>query len=545
MSRSEFVLRGNISTQASYGMVQAVHVRDGRIVELGNQRLADELIGGGIEAISVPDRGVALPALIDAHVHLSHYAVGSDRGVDCRVPICTGISDVIDRLRERASITPPGEWVIGYGNLFFDQKLAERRYPTRQELDSASSEHPIVLHGGGHVSLLNTKALELIDVKRFMGPGQGLWGAPIVELDEHGEPTGYVAEIDAHLSIPEPSVAQIAESVTGRFRSEMLSRGVVTVGEMLEKEDQLQALERVAADDGYGGRIAMYVMSPGFRSLEQSFEWIGGYAGRDDLLWAQGVKLFADGGYSARNAASLQEYAPEQVGRTHYRGILNKSRAELMRAFELSDEHGVQLAIHTNGTRAQAEVLQALIAFGKKLDVRIEHLGNVLEDPSFLDQWKRAGVTPVMQPGFLGNFIGDYVPMLFPGHGMQGRMPMRTILDAAISPVISSDFGLGADVGSTNPWHTIAAAINRKSFWGLHVEPHEAISVEEAVLAHTATAAASIGRGHDLGTLEPGKIADIAVLETDPFSVDTAKLPEVRAERVFRGGEVVFEQGRS
>ena len=89
-------------------------------------------------------------------------------------------------------------------------------------------------------------------------------------------------------------------------------------------------------------------------------------------------------------------------------------------------------------TPRQREVLQALIAFGKKLDVRIEHLGNVLEDPSFLDQWKRAGVTPVMQPGFLGNFIGDYVPMLFPGHGMQGRMPMRTILDAAISPVICS-----------------------------------------------------------------------------------------------------------
>ena len=539
---TEFVIRGPISTQSRLGTAQAVHVRGGRVEAVGDHRLADDLTRDGVPETTVPEGGVVIPALIDAHVHLTHYAVGSDRGADCRVPVCTGIADVIERLSERARSTPPGDWVIGYGNLFFDQKLAERRYPTRQELDRASSEHPIVLHAGGHVSLLNSRALERIDVKRFLGPGQGLWGSPIVGVDEAGEPTGYVAEIDAHLAIPEPPVPEIARSVHRRFHDELLSRGVVTVGEMLETEAQLGALERLAGDPAFGGRIALYAMTPGFRSVEHAFGWVERFRPAGDVLWAQGVKLFADGGYSARNAASLREYSAEQVGRAHYRGVLNQSRPDLLRAFELAEASGIQIAIHTNGTRAQEEVLRALVDFGHRLDVRIEHLGNVLEDVAHLELWKRAGVKPSMQPGFLANFIGDYVPMLFPGSGTRGRMPLRTILDSAISPSISSDFGLGADLGSTNPWRTIWATAARKSFWGLTVEPHEAISVEEAIRAHTVDAAAAIGRSADLGSIEPGKLADLAVLDRDPTAVPLDELTATRARRTYRSGRLVHAE---
>ena len=542
MSAPEFVLSGRIRTQSRYGVVEAMHVRNGRIVALGERSLADELVGSGIEEIPLPDRAVAMPAFIDPHVHLAHYAVGSERGVDCRVPVCTGVSDVIERLRERAAQTPPGEWVIGYGNLFFDQKLAERRYPDRHELDLASTEHPIVLHCGGHVSMLNSRALEVIDVRRFMGPGQGLWGSPIVRLDERGEPTGYIAEIDAHLPIPAPTIGEISGNVKKRFHDELLRRGVVTVGEMLETEAQLQAYDALARDPGFGGRIALYAMSPSFRELEQSFDWVREFSARGDLLWAQGVKIFADGGYSARNAASIREYAEEQVDRAHYRGVLNQSRGELLRAFELAAANSVQLAVHTNGTRAQAEVLQALDGFAAHVDVRVEHLGNVLEDTAYLDEWKRANVLPVMQPGFLSNFIGDYMPMLFPGSGIRGRMPLRTILDAAIQPAISSDFGLGADIGATNPWQTIWSAVSRKTFWGLTVEPHEAISVEEAVLAHTVRAAEAIGRSGELGAFAPGMLADIVIYREDPFLAELDALRETRAHRVYRGGELVHAE---
>lgn len=84
-------------------------------------------------------------------------------------------------------------WLVGYGNLFYDQKLAERRLPTRDELDSVSITHPIVVHCGGHVSVLNSAALELARVERFLGGStEGLWGGrPVVELDSAGRQPGW------------------------------------------------------------------------------------------------------------------------------------------------------------------------------------------------------------------------------------------------------------------------------------------------------------------------------------------------------------------
>lgn len=537
----EFVLRGTVRTQSSLGVAEAVHVRDGLVISVGDDSLVEELRHSGVVTVEAPRGGAVLPALIDPHVHLTQYAVGTARGVDCRVPACVQISDVLDALRDRARDTAPGEWVIGYGNLFFDQKLAERRYPTRGELDSVSVDHPIVLHCGGHVSLLNSPALEQAQVERFMRAGMGLWGSPVVQLDEHGQPTGYVAEIDGHLPIPQPSESEIARWLSERYREDYLAHGVVTVGEMLDSDSQLNALERAIKEDDYLGRIALYAMTPAFRDLATSFDWVGEYPGVPGRLWGQGVKLFVDGGYSARNAASMQPYSPDHSPWPGYRGRLNKSRTELMDAFARSARNAIQLAIHTNGTRAQAEVLAALRQFGEQLDVRVEHLGNVLEDPALIDDWKLAGVRPVMQPGFLANFIGDYLPMLFPGQGVRGRMPLRTIIDAAIEPVFSSDITLGGDIGANNPWRNIWAAVARRSYWGLEVERHEAISVEEALLAYTTNAAAAIGRSDELGSLAPGMRADITVTDVDPVNVPIDQLPHITTRWVFRDGVRVFD----
>src|SRR5690606_7120467 len=140
--------------------------------------------------------------------------------------------------------------------LFFDQKLAERRYPSRDELDSVSTEHPIVVHCGGHVSLLNTLALELANVERYIRAGSGLWGSPVVQMDKSGRPTGYVAEIDGHLPIPEPTDAEVAKWLATRYRDDYLAHGVVTVGEMLESDRQLSAIESAVSGGDFAGRLA-------------------------------------------------------------------------------------------------------------------------------------------------------------------------------------------------------------------------------------------------------------------------------------------------
>ncbi|KQZ03693.1 amidohydrolase family protein [Microbacterium sp. MEC084] len=545
MQKTEYVVRGTIRTMGPHGVVEALHVRGSQIAAVGDAGLADELISRGVPVIDVPRDGAALPAFVDPHVHLTQYAVATARGVDCRVPRCTGIADVTDALRDRARETPEGEWVIGYGNLFFDQKLAERRFPTRSELDAVSTRHPIVIHCGGHVSILNTAALRAARVERFLQAGMGLWGSPVVGVDNDGNPSGYVAEVDGHLPIPAPSREETTAWVRERYAADYLANGVVTVGEMLESDAQLGALEGLAADESAACRVALYAIAPGFRPVDEAFDWVAGFTGSPGRLWAQGVKMFVDGGYSARNAASLQPYSPDHSPRPGYRGRLNKSRDELLHAFGLAAERDIQVALHTNGTRAQAEVLKALSAFPHRIDVRVEHLGNVLEDVADIDAWKATGVVPVLQPGFLSNFIGDYLPMLFPGHGVNGRVPLRTILDAAVAPAFSSDVAVGGDIDATNPWHTIWSAVARRSFWDVEVEPTEAISVEEALRAHTLDAARALGASDRLGSLEAGKEADLVIVGRDPVHSSTDGIAATETLAVHRAGVEVFTAGKA
>jgi predicted amidohydrolase YtcJ len=214
-----------------------------------------------------------------------------------------------------------------------------------------------------------------------------------------------------------------------------------------------------------------------------------------------------------------------------------------MEAIRAARDKNVQVAIHTNGTRAQREAIEAILAVGDAHDhppVRIEHLGNVLDSVDEIASWRAANVIPVMQPGFLHNFIGDYLPMLFPGTGSTGRLPLRTVLHEGVSPVISSDITLGGEPGATNPLHTIWSAVSRRSYWGNHIEPEESISVAQALRLHTIDAAKAIGLDHIAGSLEPGKAADMVVLEKDPHTVSEAELKDIQVERTYVNGVLAY-----
>ena len=173
-----------------------------------------------------------------------------------------------------------------------------------------------------------------------------------------------------------------------------------------------------------------------------------------DRFKSGGIKIFADGGYSSRNAASRTPYVRDHSPRPGYRGRLNLTYSALREAIDISRAFGVQLAVHTNGTRAQDEILAA-VADSPRLSshrrVRVEHLGNVLGAADDVARWRTTGVIPVLQPAFLYNFVGDYVPMLLGDAGMTGRLALRTILDEGVIPAASSDIGLGAEIEQSNP----------------------------------------------------------------------------------------------
>jgi predicted amidohydrolase YtcJ len=546
MQAESVAITGRVVSMAGAVDAEAVLIINGRIASVGSRSILREAEAAGVPVHDVGGR-VVLPGFVDPHIHLEHLATGRARGVDCRVPGCQTIGDVLDRLSDSLDDVGESGWLIGYGNLFFDQKLADRRLPTRAELDSVSSTVPILLHCGGHVSVLNSRALEVAKVERFLQGAAGLWGSPVVELDHQGRPTGVVGEIDHSLPLPPPDAEMLRKSLVSTYLELFTTYGVTTFGEMVESVESVDLLDDLIGTGQIPARGGLYAMAPSMLPLEEAAAWAGSYESGAGSEWltAPGVKTFADGGYSARNAATRTPYVDEHSLRPGSMGRLNLTHPRLVAAIRSTRDNGVQLAVHANGERAQDEVIDAVLSVGATYDgpwVRIEHAGNVMTTRSSLAGWRRANILPVLQPQFLYNFIGDFLPVVLGGGGTKGRLPLRTLLEEGIMPAASSDVGLGAEDELSNPLFSVWSCVERKSFFGRTIEPDERLTVSEALRLHTIEAARAMGRDHDLGSLEPGKLGDVVVLDRDPRSVPAHEIRDVRVDAVYVGGRRVHER---
>ena len=181
----------------------------------------------------------------------------------------------------------------------------------------------------------------------------------------------------------------------------------------------------------------MYLWVPGTVSLADACAWKSQFRPRspESLVRIQGVKLFADGGYSAASAAVKREY----VGQPGWRGALALTPEQVAEALARTRDEGLQLAIHANGDRAQEEVCDAIAAAGGspggRIRTRIEHAGNFLPEPAVtVESWRRAGIIPVPQPVFIYTF-GGYFPTYLGSYGATGRFPFRSLLDGRLAPV--------------------------------------------------------------------------------------------------------------
>jgi predicted amidohydrolase YtcJ len=539
---SSFVLRGGrVSDVGEPGRVAtAVLVEDGRIVAVGG----DELLTGGVAVLDAGKRFIS-PGFIDAHAHVEISATADQMLVDCRYPTCRSIDDVLDQIRDGLQSKVVDGWLVGQANLFWNLKLAEQRYPTREELDSVSRDVAIAIRAGGHVTILNTKAFELSDVTRYEGQS-AMYGKAVIERDARGELTGLIAELDAALPLPalEPSgmkdaIARGAEQLFTRF-------GVTAVGEISDSRAGLLAMDELVSEDRLPLRFEVFLWAPGtMATVEEACAWERHLTLRSGVerFAVRGVKLFADGGYSSSNAALLTPYQPEFALEPGSSGDLNLDQDELEDALRKTAAAGLVLAVHANGERAQAVVCaaaEAVAGNGATPWLRVEHAGNVVTNPDTPSRWRRAGAAIVPTPAFLYIGFGDFLPQYMGEVGRHGRFPFRRLLDDGWSVPSSSDVHLGADPRQTNPLFSIWCAMKRETFLGAIVEPEQAITLDEAWHMHTLAGAAALGREDDLGSLEPGKRADIIVLDRDPATVGVDDLPHLQVDSVLLDGEVAW-----
>lgn len=541
-----WALVGNVRTMDGARPRARVVVVDGdRISEVGGDELVADARDAGMPIVDVGVRTV-LPGFVDPHAHVEIATRALTEMVDCRVPAHRTVADVLQTLRDNLWRAEETGWLVGQANLFFDQKLEDKRLPTREELDSVSRDVAIVLRAGGHTSVLNTKGFEGSDLTRYAGR-EGMMGGAVIERDARGEPTGVISELDKALPLPQPDEDALRREIRDGARELFTKFGVTTVGEISETLTGLRLIDDLVRVRELPIRFSVFLWTPGTMGFDDALEWERHLSLRSRSEWTsvRGIKMFADGGYSARNAATRTPYVEPYAVVKGSRGQINLSRDRIAHAIACTRERGLQLAVHANGERAQDEVCAGVVAVGRSDDpsvqTRVEHAGNLVTEASTVDAWLEAGVLPVPQPVFLYNF-GDFFPVYLGEPGRRGRFPFRALLDEGWRLSASSDVLLGSEERQTNPLFGVWCCLKRETFFGEIVDPEQRITLDEAVRMHTIDAAHALGLEHDRGSIAPGKLADLVVLAEDPYGVEVDRLPEIAVDSVYTGGELAYKR---
>jgi predicted amidohydrolase YtcJ len=511
------------TVQPEYPAATAIAIRDGRILAVGADRAILALAGGKTRRIDLARRRV-VPGFNDAHAH--PWAGGLDqlKKVACDK---TSIEEILAALRTRAAETPTGHWVQGY--LYDDGKTP--RPLTRADLDAAVPDHPaVVTHRGGHTAYVNSLALMQAGATAATpDPPGGRF-----EHGEDGQLNGRVADkaMDAVLD-------KIPDDLTRADHQ----RGIAVISKLYASHGVTSACEADATPDGLQGyqdaRESGELLYRAYCHMDVAYldRYIaaGLHTGfGDSMVRIGGIKQYADGSISERTAWLAESY----VGIPNYFGVESGTRESLYENSRKAWLAGFQLATHANGERAIDRMLgvyEQLLRETPRRDprFRLEHCTVVT--PELIARMRAVGAIPIPFAGYV-NFHGDV--MHFYGDERMKRMfAYRSFIDAGLRPPTASDY----TASPPSPMLWLYSMTTRRDPAGHVWGETQRISLPEALRSATLDGAYASFEERDKGSIEPGKLADLVVLEKDPFAVPAEHWQDIKVERTMLGGRWVYE----
>jgi predicted amidohydrolase YtcJ len=507
---------------AASRVASAVAVRDGCIAASGDEAEAIAAVGADAPRFDLGGATV-LPGFIDVHTHLEFIALSRHFWLDVRG---AEKATVLDRMRARANELPPGSWVVAQGT--FGQDL-----PTKAELDEALPEHPAVVRWTMHKFVVNRAALDASGI----GPTTPAPVGARIQLGSDGQPNGILEEAWDLLAVDGPSTAELVPALEETLGTLFTANGVTTVHEIACTRDGLRALQQLATADRSPRIGVLLTASPGHQALtslsESGVRALGSGVG-DDRYWFQGVKIFMDGG---RDGA----FRSQEVDLTADRwGLLTRLYPTLVEELTNAIEAGLQVATHAIGDLAQeiaVAAIERVHALYPGLDhrLRIEHFFNESFGTERLERLVAAGGIAVPNPGFVIAEPDDPAKRQPAGadkyalqtlHAIQGIVPGNS--DTA-----------GAQPFTTNPWFTMRCMLELRNRNGVPVNDAERLDVDQALRSFTTDAAYATRQEHVKGSIEPGKLADLAIVDADPHAIPVDRFDTVRTIATVRGGRVV------
>jgi predicted amidohydrolase YtcJ len=524
-----------VTMAAEAGPPEAMLIRDGRIAAIGPAEQV-RAAAAGAQVVRLGGATV-IPGLIDAHCHVTDVGYLA-AAADCSQPSAPGIEAIQARLRDAASRTPDGAWVTGGG--YAEYKLRENRHPTRTDLDQAVPNRPAVLyHTSLHACVLNSAALrEAGFADGQPDPPGGAFGR-----DDQGRLDGVVYEA--------PMFALFEQNLR---RDMARMSGAAGAGLVRAAGQRLAALGLTSACDADLRRdtFAAFAEADAAGQLSQRIYGLIVHdqvsavrPGRhSDRLATEAVKIWADGGMSSRTAAIGGSYPVPPYGS----GIMYFERDELTEMVRDFDARGFQVCVHAQGDRAIETVLDAyaaVLAPGPAAGLaggavnprrhRIEHGGAMY--PHLTERAAALGIVIASQPGFLSG-LGDGFAAAFPDRCDElyafasWQRAGVTVAGSSDSPVITADPRIG-----------IRDARLRRTGGGRVLGPGERLGAREALALYTTQAAFACHRENEIGTLEPGKLADFTVLDGNPLEVEPERIPGLAVLATVLGGTPSYQSG--
>lgn len=533
------VVGGRVLTMdRRFSTAEALALRGDRVLAAGRLDRVRRLAGRRTQVLDAKGCTV-LPGINDSHLHASSYSL-SLPPITIDVDKATA-AEIVAAVRDAASAAGPGEsWIRGAG--WNDNRLD--RVPGRQDLDAVSGEHPVVLRSfDAHAMVVNSKVLSLAGITRDSVPPPG----GVIEKDAAGEPTGVLREGAMGLVapvIPAFTPDEVRQGLRGAFGL-LHAMGITSLTDPGIGLETLALMADMARDGTLAARVTV-LLSAGssmttLRKVLADYRPLRGVDER--RLRVAGIKVFADGIPTAAQTAWLKE--PYVDGRNGSLTVAGASVAEQLQTLEqmIAAAHraGLQIGTHATGDATIDAVVERYLKAmraDRRRDPRHYVIHGDLTPPQTLRAMARNGIGVNMN-ATIKYLLGRSLDGVLGPERTSYQWPYRTALDAGVR--VSS----ASDAPVTDPdWRqgVSSAVLRRGQFGGGVAGAAERITVPEALRTYTSTPAWQDRAEDWKGTLTPGAVADVCIVDGDVLDGDPAKLTERPIEATILAGKVVYER---
>jgi predicted amidohydrolase YtcJ len=519
--------------------VEAVAISGNRVVALGDSATVLKLRGPGTQVVELHGRRV-VPGFNDAHVH---FYMGGDGLTSVQLHEAASPEEFRKKIASFAKKVAPGEWILN-GN-WDHERWSPAALPTHELIDDVTSQNPVFVNrSDGHMGLANALAMKLAQVDKNT---PDVPGGVIVRASD-GNPTGIfkdAAKVLVERAMPKPSTEHILSALRAaqKYASEngvtsVQDMGVFTAQGVETMVDVVRGYQILEHQGELQVRVSTHIPLPDWKRLAA----VGARADfGSEKVQIGALKSFADGSLGSTTAWFFDPYndAPETRGIPSQELLHPEQMYDQMKN---ADKAGLQIAVHAIGDRANRSVLDMFERLEKENGaadrrLRIEHSQHL--SPSDISRFASLRVIASMQP-YHAIDDGRWADKRIGPERAKTTYAFRSLLDAGAVLAFGSDWF----VAPMNALQGIYAAATRRTLDGGHPDgwvPEQKISVKEALHAYTVGSAYASMEEHIKGTLEPGKLADMAVLSADILSIDPVQIENVKVEMTIFDGKVVFE----